>query len=77
MENKEIVKKFIDSKAINFDAIGALVKDLGPALAVDTKVGYRIVLSGRPFIIACLMPAGDLRELVGELRNVGSELAKP
>ena len=76
MENKEIVKRFIESKAVNFEAIGALVKDLGPALSVDTKVGYRIVLSGRPFIIACLMPAGDLRELVGELRSVGSELGK-
>jgi hypothetical protein len=63
MENKEIVKKFIDSKAVNFDAIGALVKDLGPALAVDTKVGYRIVLSGCPFIIACLMPAGTSENL--------------
>jgi len=73
MKNEEIVKRFIEAKAIDFGAIGNLVKELGPALSVD-KIGYRIVLSGRPFIIACLMPAGDIRELVGELRNVASEL---
>lgn len=75
MKNEEIVRKFIDSKAVDFSAIGKIVTELGPALSVS-NIGYRIVLSGRPFIIACLMPAADIRELVGELRNVSSELAK-
>ncbi len=75
MKNEEIVRKFIDAKAVDFNAIGKIVTELGPALSVS-NIGYRIVLSGRPFIIACLMPAGDIRELVGELRNVGGELGK-
>ena len=68
ISNKEIVQKFIEAKAIDFEAIGRLVTDLGPELSAS-DFGYRIVLSGRPFIIACLMPAGDIRELVGELSS--------
>lgn len=73
IHNEEIVRRFIDAKAIDFEAIGRLVTELGPELAA-TNIGYRVVLSGRPFIIACIMPAADLRELVGELRplNVGT-----
>jgi hypothetical protein len=69
ISNQEIVKKFIEAKAVDFNAIGRLVTDLGPALSTS-DIGYRVVLAGRPFIIACLMPAADIRELVGELRNV-------
>jgi len=73
IDNEEIVKRFIDAKAVDFNAIGKLVSELGPALSAS-NVGYRVVLSGRPFIIACIMPAADIRELVGELRplDVGS-----
>jgi hypothetical protein len=67
--NQEIVEKFVESKAIDFSAIGKVVTELGPALSAS-EIGYRFVLLGRPFIIACLMPASDIRELVGELRNV-------
>jgi len=69
MTNKELVARFVESKAIDFTAIGQVVTELGPALSTS-EFGYRMILAGRPFIIACLMPAGDLRELVGELRNV-------
>ncbi len=69
ISNQEIVKKFVEAKAVDFNAIGRLVTDLGPALSTS-EIGYRIFLAGRPFIIACLMPAADIRELVGELRNV-------
>ena len=69
ISNQEIVKKFVETKAVDFNAIGKLVTELGPSLAAS-DIGYRVVLAGRPFIIACLMPAADIRELVGELRNV-------
>jgi len=69
ISNQEIVKKFVEAKAVDFNAIGKLVTDLGPALSTS-EIGYRVVLAGRPFIIACLMPAADIRELVGELRSV-------
>ena len=69
ISNQDIVKKFIEAKAIDFNAIGKLVTDLGPSVSTS-EIGYRMVLAGRPFIIACLMPAADIRELVGELRSV-------
>ena len=74
ISNQEIVKRFVDAKAVDFNAIGKLVTDLGPALSTS-EIGYRVVLAGRPFIIACLMPAADIRELVGELRNVNIRAA--
>ena len=72
ISNREIVSKFVESKAVDFEAIGKLVTELGPVLSAS-DIGYRVVLAGRPFIIACLMPAADLRELVGELRNVSAK----
>jgi len=74
ISNQDIVKKFVESKAVDFSAIGKLVTELGPALSTS-EIGYRMVLAGRPFIIACLMPAADVRELVGELRNVNIKTA--
>ncbi len=74
ISNQDIVKRFVEAKAVDFNAIGKLVTDLGPALSTS-DIGYRVVLAGRPFIIACLMPAADIRELVGELRNVNVKAA--
>jgi hypothetical protein len=74
LSNQEIVKRFVDAKAVDFGAIGKLVTELGPGLSAS-EMGYRVVLAGRPFIIACLMPAADIRELVGELRTVNVKAA--
>jgi hypothetical protein len=74
ISNQDIVKRFVEAKAVDFNAIGKLVTDLGPALSAS-DIGYRVVLAGRPFIIACLMPAADIRELVGELRAVNVRAA--
>jgi hypothetical protein len=77
VSNAEIVKRFIDSKAVDFKAMGTLVAELGPRLA-ESDLGFNVVLSGRPFIIACLMPAGDIAQNIGELRNldIGSTLGR-
>jgi hypothetical protein len=69
ISNQDIVKRFVENKAVDFNAIGKLVTELGPALSTS-EIGYRVVLAGRAFIIACLMPAADIRELVGELPNL-------
>jgi hypothetical protein len=70
MTNEEIVKRLIDSKAINFEAIGKVVAEIGPILATS-KTDLRMVLLGRPNILACMMPPGDAVNLIGELRNAG------
>ena len=56
MRNAEIGRRLIESNAIDFRAIGNLVSELGPELAVS-GVGHRFILVGRPVILACLMPA--------------------
>jgi hypothetical protein len=68
VSNEEIVKRFIDSKAVDFKAIGNLVADLGPDLAAS-KLDHKLVLIGHRFIIACMMPPAELAQLAGELRK--------
>ena len=68
MRNEELVKRFIDSKAVDFDAIGRLVSELGPQLSTSA-IDLKFVLMGRPFIIACMMPAEQSIQLVGDLNN--------
>ena len=58
-----------NSKAVDFKAMGNLVTELGPRLA-ESDLGFNVVLSGKPFIIACLMPADDIAQNIGELRNL-------
>jgi hypothetical protein len=60
MTNEELVKRFIDSKAVNFDTIGKPVTGLGPELLSASKTHINMVLIGRPCIIACMMmPAAE------------------
>jgi hypothetical protein len=76
MRNEEIGRRLIEANAIDFKAIGNLVSELAPELAVS-GIGTRILLVGRPIIIACLMPAGEFGERVGRLVEraaIGEEL---
>jgi hypothetical protein len=66
MRNEEIGRRLIEANAFDFKAIGNLVSELAPELAVS-GIGTRILLIGRPIIIACLMPAGEFGERVGRL----------
>ena len=71
MKNEEIVRRLIDAKAIDFDAIGKVIGEIGPELA--TSDGLRGVLIGRPNIIACLLPPDSrIGEVTGELRNLAN-----
>jgi hypothetical protein len=70
MTNEELVKRFINSKAVNFDAIGKLVTELRPELSAS-KTHINMVLIGRPCIIACMMPAAEAATLVGQLHGTG------
>jgi hypothetical protein len=66
VRNEEIGRRLIDANVIDFKALGNLVNELGPELAVS-GIGARFVLVGRPVILACLMPAGEFGERVGRL----------
>jgi hypothetical protein len=66
MTNEEIVKRAIESKAVDFAAIGRMVTELGPALAA-TNLGAKLTLVGRHFIIVACIPPVEASELVGEI----------
>jgi hypothetical protein len=66
MTNDQIVKRLIESKAVDFAAIGHLVTELGPSLAVSSA-GAKFILVGRHNILACMMPPAEASELVGDI----------
>jgi len=70
LKNEDIGKKLIEAKAIDFKAIGNIVTELAPELTVS-GIGHRIVLIGRPVILACILGPGDAAERVGALGTLG------
>jgi len=72
MENDAIAARFLEAKAIDFDAIGSLVTRLGPELAIS-KVGPKLVLVGRPFIVACMLTAREGAELINQFQKAELE----
>jgi hypothetical protein len=74
MRNEEIAKRLVASKAIDFKAIGNLVAELAPELAVS-GIGHRIILVGRPVILACILQAGEFGERIGALASLATSEA--
>lgn len=70
ISNEEVVKRFVDSKAVDFKAIGSLVAEMGPEIAASDS-GHKMVLVGRPFIVACFLQAGEQFGRIEELGNAG------
>ena len=66
MTNDQIVKRLIESKAVDFTAIGNLVSELGPSLALE-NAGTKFVLIGRINIIACMLPPAEASQLLGDI----------
>ena len=66
----EIAERFIQAKVVDFAAMGRLITELGPTLAVNDR-GWHGVNFGRFHILACMMPAGDLARVVGSLQTAG------
>ena len=72
MDNDAIAARFLEAKAVNFEAIGTLVSKLGPELAVS-RVGPKMVLVGRPFIIACMLTEREGAQLINQFQNAALE----
>lgn len=66
MTNDEIVRRFIEAKAIDFGAIGSVIAELGPRLAAS-DAGAKMVLVGRHNILACMMPGPAAGQLIGDV----------
>jgi hypothetical protein len=68
LSHEEISEKFVQSKVIDFAAMGKFITENGAALAVNDQ-GLHGVTIGRYNILACMMPAIDVARLVGDLRG--------
>ena len=68
ISHDEIAQRLIQAKVVDFAAMGKLVTELGPVLAVSDR-GWHGFLFGRFNMLACAMPAGDAARLVGALHG--------
>jgi hypothetical protein len=66
MTNEDFVKRLIESKAVDFAAIGRVVAELGPGLATS-GAGARMWLFGRHAVLGVCIPPAEASELVGEI----------
>ena len=70
LSHEEIAQHFIRAKVFDFSAMGKLIAELGPELAVS-DLGWHGVNFGRYNILACMLPAWDAARAVGDLRAAG------
>ncbi len=70
ISHEEIAERFIQAKVVDYAAMGRLIAELGPLLAVGDR-GWHGINFGRFHSLACSMPAEDLSRLVGSLGNAG------
>jgi hypothetical protein len=78
VNHQEIVKKLLDSKAIDFKAIGAAFTEVGPALSMADEPWEGFCGTMRTFIrvfiihgpsIGSVEGLADLRGVAGELKS--------
>jgi hypothetical protein len=74
LSHEEVAERFIAAKAINFDAMGKFVAELGPALVINDQ-GWHGINFGRFNILACMLQASDVARVVGNLRSAASTAA--
>lgn len=74
LSHQDIAERFLQSEALNFQAMGKFVSEVGPELLVrDT--GWHGVNFGRFNILACMLTASDAVRLIGNLRVAGQVAA--
>jgi hypothetical protein len=66
LTHEAISEKFLASDAVKFEGLAKFVNDFGPEL-VSHDDGLHGVVFGKYNILACMMPAFDLAQLVGDL----------
>ncbi len=77
--HQEIVRKFLDSKAVDFAAVGKIVAELGPSLSTIDEPWESICGTMRNFVRVHIISGGgagkqledlaSLRDVVGELKR--------
>jgi hypothetical protein len=75
MNKHEIVRRALDSKVVDFNAIGKLVAEIGPSLAMADEPWETFCGTMRTFIHLYRLPQGNSPlENLGKLAEVGQEL---
>jgi len=69
LTHEAISEKFLASDAVKFDGLARFVNEYGPELVTHDD-GLHGVIFGKYNILACMMPARDLAQLVGDLGAV-------
>jgi hypothetical protein len=64
ISHEEIAQKFVDSGFYDFNAIGRLISEIGPQLAIHDD-GWHGVNFGKFHILACVLRADDLVRVGG------------
>lgn len=72
--HEDIAARFVESGAVDFDAVGAFMSKIGPELATRDE-GVHGVIYGRFNMLACFLRADDLGNVFGGLRS-GAGLAE-
>lgn len=69
LSHDEISRRFLDSGAVNFDALGKFVAEIGPELAQGDD-GLHGVIIGRYNYLACFKRWDDVQRDLGGLRGL-------
>jgi hypothetical protein len=62
ISHEEIAQQFIKAKVFDFNAMGKLIAEIGPELAVG-DLGWHVINFGRYNTLACMLPAADVARL--------------
>ncbi len=76
LSHEVIARRLLESGALNFEAIGKFVAEIGPDL-LQYDEGLHGVIFGKYNQLACFMPATDLANIVGNLaraRHLANDL---
>ena len=74
-QHKQLVKKLLDTKAVDFSAIGKVVAELGPALSLAEEPGDFFCGTNRIFIhVYRVFNTGAEVENLGELAASAGQL---
>ncbi|MGL4177319.1 MAG: hypothetical protein ACRCSN_14715 [Dermatophilaceae bacterium] len=67
LSHEEIATRFLESGALDFDAVGKFITKVGPELVANDD-GFHGVFFGRFNMINCMLSADDLRDV---FRGIG------
>ena len=69
LSHDEISRRFLESGAVNFDAMGKFIAEIGPELAQSDE-GLHGFIVGRYNWLACFKRWDDIQRELGGLRDI-------